>query len=209
MKARMPNPGVPMRVALLPLFALLATPATADCPASRMDSAIGLRVAYADGSTVQYFRDQHGTVTETWAIPGGVPFRLTAHLGLAMLSITDLTAAGDPVPANEDRYTYDAALPEEPQAGDRWDSAFVIRGEGLPDERGRLTLSVEAAEPMAVGPCRYDRLAVRSLVELRGVQGAWQLDWLPALGITLPRETVANGDPAVTYLPVSIETVAD
>lgn len=194
-----------MRFAIL--LALLAGPASAACiTASDMER--GVEVAFDGGGSAILVRQVGGTVRMDERPAGGGPAvrSLLAH-GYWDLRSFEVDAQGWPVEGGvlEMLYSDDPAELPRPVAGLVWTGTAAPAFDGAAGPPEPMVVEAVAAEPLVVGPCRYEVVEVRARIGGRPETAVAQRHlYLPALGVALTIERRAEGEAAEVRTPVAL-----
>ena len=189
--------------------ALGAGAALAECPGSTADTADSIYVTFNDFH-VRYDLLGDGTVIEEESsFEGGTGFRVNSLRGAFVLRSWS-TENGLLLPGTSERTTWEVGVANLPvlRAGQTW-SGNTVR---LHDDGERnvetVTVAMEPARVMSIGPCTYDAWPV--VVTTAAGGGARDfidyLTYLPSLGIALYHGGLEEGEQFARDEPTSIST---
>jgi hypothetical protein len=156
------------RVCALVLTSLLPLPslAIAQC-ATRADMATGVRVTFDNGDTTE-LRARDGDLVEvterySWESQSLI---YEADYGLYSRHEITLSAGGARIPESETSFAYDADLPVPHAAAAPWHGLREVREYGMGTKREEWEVGFRAMDPVEIGACTYDAVAVG--IRLRG-----------------------------------------
>jgi hypothetical protein len=178
------------------LALVLPAAAAAACPTGA-DLARGIALHGADGSVETYRRTGPHRVEARYVDRAGNSATSQLQDGLYLLSSV-FRDAGDPTPI-ETSYGYPAGAFPPPEPGTRWEPT-LSRTDPYGVTPLRQTYRFSRRDPVVIGDCRYQAVAVDSQ------NGEWHevLAWLPDLGLAFVERSGVQGDSLTRYRFVAI-----
>ena len=151
------TPRLPMLASLLIVLPLTAL---AQCPTAA-DMTQGVRVTFDNGDTTD-LRRMDGTlieVTERYSLSMQT-WNFELEYGVYSQREIEVSPGGVPIPESEIRFSYPAALPAPDPAAPAWQGQREVREFGMGTEQESWQVGFRAMEPVVIGACTYEAVAV-------------------------------------------------
>jgi hypothetical protein len=169
------------------LCAVLAGPAGAEtCPATFADAVRGVTVDYADGSRASSRLDMaSGMVTEDWVPADGPGVRTVLDHGVHITRIEEIVKTDPPTAGAI--YSYQSPPPPVAEGGQKWEVSYRMSDLFSGQTEGRYQGTVGPAAEVKIGNCSFQAYSVSAVMREPDFVNYLQMDFLPALGISILR----------------------
>jgi hypothetical protein len=183
---------------------VLAGPALAqDCPQTFADVVRGVTVDYADGARSAFRLDLgSGEVSEDWTPADGTGVRTILGHGLHLLRVEDIVKVDPPTAGAS--YAYDSPPPPVEKPGQTWDIGYRMTDIFVGTVEGRYAGTVGPMGEIRIGDCSYKGHGVSLALREPGFTNYLQVDYIPALGLSVLRGYGSSLADIAVATPVAI-----